>query len=89
MVHCIARVAIFSWVCLFAIIDDQMPVQLGLISSCDVADEDGDDGADTFLIEVVPNHFDWETNRISHFTSLHPGHLLVTYLGFMHNRLLV
>lgn len=83
------RIALLSWVCLFALVDDQTPVLLGLVTDTDVADEDGNDPADTLLVQVVPNHLEWESHRTSHSLSLDPGRLLLIDLSLMHGRLLI
>lgn len=83
------RLALLSCVCLFALMDEHTPVQLGLITKADVSHESSGDVANTFLIEAVPNPFDWETNRISHFSSLNPGHLQLTHLSLMHDQILI
>lgn len=89
MVHFPIRVALLSCVCLFALIDEQTPVQVGLITKADVCQEVSSEAANTFLIEAVPNPFDWETNRTSHLSSLNPGHLQLTDLSLMHDQILI
>lgn len=89
MVHFPIRVALLSCVCLFALMDEQTPVQLGLITKADVSHEGSGDVGNTFLVEVIPNPFDWERNRTSHFSSLNPGHLQLTDLSLMHDQILI